>query len=100
MLPNSAPYFGESAAGCACWRLRGRPRCSRSPAGRASARSDEEALRDGAIIAADMDQREPRQGDRRGAGAPGLPDDTGALIRSRPYRMLLVLAALIGVVVS
>jgi chloride channel protein, CIC family len=47
-----------------------------------------------------MDQREPRQGDRSGAGAPGLPDDTGALIRSRPYRMLLVLAALIGVVVS
>ena len=30
----------------------------------------------------------------------GLPSDPGALIQSRPYRVLLVLAALIGVVVS
>jgi hypothetical protein len=29
-----------------------------------------------------------------------LPSDPGSLIRSRPYRVLLVLAALIGIVVS
>ena len=32
--------------------------------------------------------------------APTLPEDPNALIRSRPYRALLVIAALVGLVVS